>query len=92
MRKSSMSEPKDHEYYNISHAKIVDAERLKELESDTYWNHTDNPIVIVAKWHADPLGGPAIHDTTIMILPGDGINISILGLKRDKPNKKGPVS
>jgi hypothetical protein len=54
-------------------------------ERDIYWNHSDTPIFICTKWHADPLGGPAIQDVTTCVAPGQGIDVTVLGLKRDNP-------
>lgn len=51
------------------------------------YNVSDTPIVIVTKWHADPLGGPAIRDTTIMVKPGDGVDLLLVGLDLFKPTK-----
>jgi hypothetical protein len=39
------------------------------------------PIVIVTKWSSDPLGGPARKESTYMIKPGEGIDLSLLGLE-----------
>jgi len=44
------------------------------------YNETESPIVICTKWTADPNGGPAIQETTHIIMPGDGIDLSVVGL------------
>lgn len=50
------------------------------------YNTTKKPIFITTQWTPDPLGGPAVLDTHYCIGPGQGIDLSILGLKA-KPKK-----
>jgi hypothetical protein len=52
------------------------------------YNHGDSHIFITTKWHADPLGGPAIKDITFSISPGEGIDLDILQLKEQNPKTK----
>jgi hypothetical protein len=52
------------------------------MTDDVYYNVTDETIFITTKWHEDPLGGPAFRDQTYSVAPGQGIDISVLGLNR----------
>lgn len=54
------------------------------------YNTGHKPVIIVYQWHPDPLGGMGVVDTHAMILPGDGIDLSICGLgpKKKKGRKK----
>lgn len=49
-------------------------------------NTGKNRIMIVVDWHADPLGGPAIIDTTISVQPGEKLDLSYIGLTPVKKN------
>ena len=51
---------------------------------DVYWNNGESPVFIVAKWSTDKAGGPAIHEMTYCVEPGQGIDLSILGFSRKK--------
>jgi len=53
---------------------------------DVYYNHSNKVIFITAGVIPDPLGGPGKGEVTYSIVPGDGIDLSILGLKREKPD------
>ncbi len=48
------------------------------------YNTTDKSIFIVTAWRRDLNGGPAIRETTYCIHPGEGIDLSILGLEPKK--------
>jgi hypothetical protein len=48
------------------------------------WNTTKHPIVIVTKWTANPLGGPAFIDSHHMIDPGQGIDLACIGFSQIK--------
>jgi hypothetical protein len=43
-------------------------------------NNGENKIMIVVNWHPDPDGGPAIHDYTASLLPGQKIDLSMFGI------------
>lgn len=58
---------------------------IEKQDDDTFWNHGTEPIFISHKIIPDPYGGQGKLDQRIIIAPGDGINISVLGLKRGKP-------
>lgn len=53
-------------------------------KKDVYYNCTDKPIFIVARYEVDSLGGPAVSITQFCIHPGDGIDLAIIGMKRAK--------
>lgn len=59
-----------------------------EKVENVYYCHNPTPIFIVTKWAPDVFGGPAIHKQTICLDYGSGIDISLLGLKKEKPKKK----
>ena len=46
------------------------------------------PIVIVTQWSAEPNGTGAVQERTIMLCPGDGIDLSLIGLE-PKPSENG---
>lgn len=48
---------------------------------DVYYNHGERPIYISASIRPDPLGGPGEMESMIIVKPGQGIDVSILGLK-----------
>lgn len=52
-------------------------------------NTGKNRIMIVVDWHADPLGAPAIIDSTISVQPGDKLDLSNIGLTlvKDSPDR-----
>lgn len=54
---------------------------------DVYWNHGAKPIFIVAEYETCDRGGHAIPTSQICIAPGQGIDLSILGLSKEKPAK-----
>lgn len=51
------------------------------------YNVTEIPIFITTSWEADPFGGPAIRKKTVCIGPGQGAELSMLGLSADRPQK-----
>ena len=53
------------------------------------WNRTDHPIFIVTKFETDPKGGPGIPTQTFMVSPGQGIDLTIIGLTLEKTDPKG---
>lgn len=55
------------------------------LRSNVYYNHTSEPIFINAGVIGDPQGGPGRGKMTYGVAPGQGIDLSILGLRREKP-------
>ena len=55
-------------------------------DEDVYYYTGDTPLVIVTKWHADKLGGPAITETTIILTKGQAIDLSVLQLVRRRPS------
>lgn len=54
-------------------------------KSDVYYYTGPNEVVFITAWEADPLGGPAIQKTTYSVAHGEGIDISILGFSKEKP-------
>lgn len=48
---------------------------------DVYYNEGTAPIFITTEFKTDPNGGPAINKTEYCVAPGDGIDLSILGLR-----------
>lgn len=40
-------------------------------------------LMIAMKWSGDPLGGPALIDSSVSFLPGDKIEASFLGVTSD---------
>lgn len=62
----------------------------KNKNSDIYWNHTEKPIFIITKWNPDPFGLQARTVSHICIEPGNGIDLTIVGLKKEPPKKKSP--
>lgn len=56
-------------------------------KADVYWNHGKGPIFITTNWQADPSGGPAERITEICVAPGQGVDLSILGLSKKEPKK-----
>ena len=59
-------------------------------EEDIYYSKNLNPIVIVTKWEPNPTGGRAFIRKEIMLTYGQGIDVSILGLTKEKPPKEKP--
>lgn len=49
------------------------------------YNRKQNPIMIVSQWHQDPEGGPSHPETTYSVGPGEGIDLTILGLEPKEP-------
>jgi len=60
---------------------------VKCEEMNIYYNITETPIFIVTKWSPDPHGYSAKIEKHTCIGPGEGIDISILGLSRNKNAK-----
>lgn len=56
----------------------------KEKQDNVYWNNTDKPIFIQQDVREHPFGGPGTFDSRTIIEPGQGIDVSILGLGREK--------
>jgi hypothetical protein len=54
-------------------------------KEDVYIYTGDCPLIIVSKWSANSLGGPATQETTYMVPKGKSIDVSILGLVREEP-------
>lgn len=52
---------------------------------EVVYNVTSHPIVIVTKWHEDPLGGPGTREAHVMLKPGDGVELSVVGLALRRP-------
>lgn len=46
------------------------------------------PIFICAKYSVDSKGGPAVGEITYSISPGQGIDLSILGLKQKRKKRE----
>lgn len=63
----------------------VEVEVKNRDDENIYYCHNPSPIFIITKWTADEFGGPARHDETICLTYGSGIDISLLGLKKTKP-------
>lgn len=59
---------------------------FKKKQNDVYWNHSDTPLFITRRWKvADKVG---FSETDYYIPYGGGIDLSILGLKKEKPKAK----
>lgn len=58
-----------------------------EKVENIYYCHNPTPIFIVVKWSESRGGVPAKWDETICLTYGSGIDISLLGLKKTKPEK-----
>lgn len=52
------------------------------------YNTTQDPVVIVVKWSPDLLGGPATIESTVMVMPNDGIDLNAYGLKTKEEMEK----
>lgn len=66
----------------------LDALLVQVKNENVYYNVGEEPIFIVTKTEWDPLGGPANWKQTFGITPGQGIDLSILNLSKDKPERK----
>lgn len=55
-----------------------------EKENTVFWNHGDGPIFISVTLTSDLIGLEE-KENKIIILPGDGIDISCLNLRSSKP-------
>ena len=62
---------------------------VMELRKDVYWNVGTKPIFISQGVVADPAGGPGRGETTYCVVPGEGIDLGILGLSRRRPSSQG---
>lgn len=51
------------------------------------YNSGKNIIFISLNPIADPKGGPGIAETTYSLFPGQGVDLSILGVTTEKPNE-----
>lgn len=60
----------------------------KLAESDVYYNHGDDPIFITTKFVDDKFGGPGKPIKNYCIAKGQGIDIKITGMTREKPVTK----
>jgi hypothetical protein len=54
---------------------------------DVYWNTGKNAIFISQDMRDGPKEGIGVFDRKIILMPGDGIDLSILGLSKKKPKK-----
>lgn len=45
-------------------------------------------IMIVTDWQPDPMGGQAIISNTYSLMPGEGIDLDILGVEVEIPKKE----
>jgi hypothetical protein len=57
----------------------------KKRNTHVFYNHGDSPIFIARVIKVDHFGGPGQMETKMIISPGDGVDVSCLGLKRTKP-------
>jgi hypothetical protein len=72
--------------------KLEEAERqysigLDYLNDNTFYNHGSDPIFISRSIKPGMFGAPGTMESKIIIMPGDGINLDCLDLKRQKPNQ-----
>lgn len=61
-------------------------EKIEELEKTVFYNQSSDPIFISRKIIPDAFGGPGHMEQKTIVEPGQGIDISILGLGRRKTN------
>lgn len=54
------------------------------------YNTSNFPIFITTRFEPDLTGGPAIRKVDYCIMPGDGIELEILGLKENKNCDQSP--
>lgn len=57
-------------------------ESCRKEAPTVFYNNSNDPIIIVSGFSANPLGGRGVSKTEYMVLPGQGIDISIVGLDR----------
>lgn len=55
------------------------------IENTIFYNHSKNPIFISNSIKPDTYGAPGNMEQKIIVGPGQGIDISILDLRREKP-------
>lgn len=62
------------------------AKRIKKKKAEVFYYHGSTPLVIVTKWspNPNPLYGGVI-ETTHMLTYGQGIDLELIGLKRERP-------
>jgi hypothetical protein len=58
---------------------------MKKRENTVFYNHGKHPIFISMQIKSNPYGFPGEMESKIIIWPNDGIDISILDLKKQKP-------
>jgi hypothetical protein len=80
----------DYNIFLLEIGRLKDELRLLEAElcssSDVYYNHSKEIITMVHKSPSDALGLSSPIENRYIILPGNGIDVSILGLKRQISN------
>ena len=55
------------------------------------YNTGNNPIFICTDFEADPKEGPAIQKTTYYVAPGDGVDLSMIGLEPRQESDESPA-
>ena len=55
-----------------------------DKDDNVYWNITSHPIFISMTVRPCEYGGPGEMEQKIIVMPGDGIDVSYLGLYKNK--------
>lgn len=75
---------KDYKFDTKNYIKLPEIKKPNNI----YYNHGDKPIFISHSIKQDPLGYAGVMEQKILIMPGDGIDVSVLGLKQEKPGNQ----
>lgn len=63
---------------------------MKKRRTNVLYNYNDHPIFIACSIKADPMGLVGEMESKHVIMPGHGIDISVIGLLPHKPEPGKP--
>lgn len=67
---------------------VLPKSEMQLKKPNILYNVSGSIIMIVTEWKRDRMGGPAVWNQHTALLPGEGVDLEIVGLSLKAPKKK----